>query len=335
PNERNGPAPRRSDSSSASRSSSMASWPACGSIGGSSNVAGRTSGSMPRCRSAPSSSEPVSGRRRRICSVLPGSTIQSRPRARTSAPGEYCTVLTRSPLEAEESAEPDERLRPGRLVRGEPDEGVAALLPLVLELGRRVGQRDGYQVVRPLEHRRLPDGGTDGRLRAVQLACERSAPAGFPTVLVRRLVLDIQLLRLLVEQPGLDAGEPDEDLARGAVAAVDDRVVGLVVVREQAAVAAGDARVLVRVLEVLGIRHIVRRVRHVEVHDLERGARDAGKRVRLVDQTREHAGAALGGLVEQEPAALVRLRQRLAHDLALFELVDGLDAAGDAVLARG
>src|SRR5690606_20215764 len=230
PNERNGPAPRRSDSSSASRSSSMASWPACGSIGGSSHVAGRPSGSMPRCRSAPSSSEPVSGRRRRICGVLPGSTIQSPPRARTSAPGEYRTVLTRSPLDAEQSAEPDERLRPGRLVRGEPDEGVAALLPLVLELGRRVGQRDGDQVVRPLEHGGLADGRADRRLRAFELAGERSAPAGLPAVLVSRLVLDLQLLRLLVEHPGLDAGEPDEDVARGPVAAVDDRVVGLVVV---------------------------------------------------------------------------------------------------------
>ncbi len=43
--------------------------------------------------------------------------------------------------------------------------------------------------------------------------------------------------------------------------------------------------------------------RQIEVADLERRARHARQRIRLLDQLRQHARAALGGLPEQDAAA--------------------------------
>src|SRR5690606_2069833 len=55
-------------------------------------------------------------------------------------------------LHAEQTAQAGERRRPGFGVVGESHEGVAPLLPLGLELARGVGERDGDEIVRPLEN---------------------------------------------------------------------------------------------------------------------------------------------------------------------------------------
>src|SRR5690606_21212110 len=52
-----------------------------------------------------------------------------------------CVVPTITRRQVEQPSEPTERLRPRRLVGGEPHERVSAFLPFVLELSRRVGQR--------------------------------------------------------------------------------------------------------------------------------------------------------------------------------------------------
>ena len=67
----------------------------------------------------------------------------------------------------------------------------------------------------------------------------------------------------------------------------------------------------------------------------ERLAGDLGELGRVVEQAAQHAGAALGGLEEQEQPAQVVGRQRLGGELLLFELEDGLDPALERRLERG
>ncbi len=83
-----GPAPRRNDRTSASRSSRAASWPAfCVGCGQGKDASTTGSASSARWMNVWSSSEPETGRTRSTSASLPARTIHSRPRARTRLPG--------------------------------------------------------------------------------------------------------------------------------------------------------------------------------------------------------------------------------------------------------
>jgi hypothetical protein len=111
---------------------------------------------------------------------------------------------------------------------------------------------------------------------------------------------------------------------------IEVRVVALVVVRAQAVVAGGLAALAGawRVAEVgAGVG--------IEVADRQGAPGDPGERVGLFDQAAQHAGAALGGLVEQELAPIARGRERLRAELAVLELELDLDGDLHRGLERG
>ena len=116
---------------------------------------------------------------------------------------------------------------------------------------------------------------------------------------------------------GARLGKRPQDRPGGV--AVKDVVVALVVVRPQAVVARCHAR-----------RRCVRRffpgVR-VEVEEFERLARDDAEGLTVVDEAREDAGTALGGLVQEDLAAIVAVGDRFGGEVDVFQLVDGLDRA--------
>ncbi|CAM5420112.1 hypothetical protein RLIN73S_05982 [Rhodanobacter lindaniclasticus] len=80
------------------------------------------------------------------------------------------------------------------------------------------------------------------------------------------------------------------------VATVDQFVIGLVVIREQAAIAACDAVHILLVVQGIerGHRPILR---EIDVHDAQRLSCDLGQRVSIIGQTRQYAGTAFGSLV--------------------------------------
>jgi hypothetical protein len=123
-------------------------------------------------------------------------------------------------------------------------------------------------------------------------------------------------------------GEPGaEDV--DDVVAVDEAVVGLVEVGEQTVVTSRDALLagaggLAEVGEGVG----------VEVTEFEGPPGDAREGGRLVDQAAENAGAALGGLVEEDATPVRARRQRLRGELAVLELELELDRRLDGGLQR-
>ena len=119
------------------------------------------------------------------------------------------------------------------------------------------------------------------------------------------------------------------------VAAVETLVVGLVVVRHQTPVAGRDAGRLRLVREVrwrIGQRTVVA---DGEMHDLQRPSCDGGEARLLAHEPRENAGAAFGGLVEQEAVANVTRGHRFGEHLAFLELEHCLDATQDRMLHGG
>ena len=68
------------------------------------------------------------------------------------------------------------------------------------------------------------------------------------------------------------------------------------------------------------------------MHDPQRFPRDGGEARVVAHEPREHAGAAFGGLVEQEAFAIVPRGHRFGEHLAFFELEHRLDAAQDRML---
>src|SRR5690606_9829064 len=88
---RNGPAPRRRERRRASRRSCAASRPPVRSALGASKLAYETGSLSSSGRIVSiSASEPVRGRK--ASAALASTTTHSRPRARTSSPGEYCSA---------------------------------------------------------------------------------------------------------------------------------------------------------------------------------------------------------------------------------------------------
>ena len=112
-------------------------------------------------------------------------------------------------------------------------------------------------------------------------------------------------------------------------------MIGLVVVRHQAAIAGGDAGCLRLIRKVRwGIgRRIV--VTDGEMHDLQRASCDGGEARLLAHEPRENAGAAFGGLVEQEAVADVTRGHRFGEHLAFLELEHRLDATQERMLHGG
>ena len=93
-------------------------------------------------------------------------------------------------------------------------------------------------------------------------------------------------------------GETCEDVERGV--AVEEPVVPLVAVAHEAVVTgrlAALAGTRCTVLVGAGVG--------VEVAELQRRPGDAGERGRVVDESAEHAGPAIGGLVEQDAEAVL------------------------------
>jgi hypothetical protein len=68
------------------------------------------------------------------------------------------------------------------------------------------------------------------------------------------------------------------------------------------------------------------------VHQVECRSRDARERLRLGYQPSQNAGAALGGLVGQDRAAIVARRHRLRKRLSFLELEDEPDAPHQRML---
>ncbi len=87
-------------------------------------------------------------------------------------------------------------------------------------------------------------------------------------------------------------GAPKWEEHRVDGTAIKERVIGLIAVGEQAAVACAAT-----ILRLIWPLHAALRV---QVADIERGDRHAGQGVRVVDQTGQDPGAALGRLPEQQ-----------------------------------
>jgi hypothetical protein len=111
--------------------------------------------------------------------------------------------------------------------------------------------------------------------------------------------------------------------------AIDAAVIGLVEVREEAVVAGGLA-----LLSLGGGAPEVFAGVWVEVAEREGLTRDPGHGAFVLEQAAEHARAALGGLVEEEAAAIVAGGQRLGGELAVFDLELALDGALEGGLQR-
>ena len=84
----------------------------------------------------------------------------------------------------------------------------------------------------------------------------------------------------------------------------------------------------------LGVARRDRFVDFFEVHEHQRFPGDLAEGLRVLDQTAQHPGPALRGFVGQNGAPVVAGGQRLAENLAFFQLEDDLDAPHEGVLNR-
>jgi len=132
----------------------------------------------------------------------------------------------------------------------------------------------------------------------------------------------------------LPARQIDQHLPRFIAHPIDQLVIGLVEVGEQAAIASANTGLPIAADEQRGVARCNRFINLVEVHQGQRFARDLTERLRVLDQTAQHAGATFCGFIDQDGATVIASRQRLAENFTLFQLEDDLDAPHEGVLNR-
>ena len=130
------------------------------------------------------------------------------------------------------------------------------------------------------------------------------------------------------------ASEINQQLGDFPAATVDLLMVRLVEIGQQATVAAANTASVFLLLQQIRVTRRNRSIHILEVHQTQCGLRHLVDCLSVINQAREHAGAAFRCLVGKDCTAVVPRRQRFTEDFAFFQLENHFNSAQQRMLNR-